>query len=144
MSDPRRLLEDPAQLSEEELRLLTAGSELEPSTGLGAEVWAGLVAKLPPEPDAAVPQSPSGGAAVPSPFGEAGAARVLAPAPSASVAVGPSPSVADPTAESEALIIEALAQSGQAGPARARGEAFLENYAHSPHAARIRTLIGVT
>ena len=145
MSDPRRLLEDPAQLSEDELRLLTAGSELEPSTALGAEVWAGLVAKLPPQPAGAAPQSPSSGTAAPSPGGGVGGAPALSPAsaaPSLPAPVVPSSLVADATEESEALSIEGLAQSGQSGAARARAQAFLENYAHSPYAARIRTLIG--
>jgi hypothetical protein len=265
MSDPRRLLEDPAELSEEELRLLTAGANVEPSSALGAEVWAGLAAKLPPASGGSAPHGPGGGSPAPGTGGGVAAAqgagasallvkaglaliavgallfagrallrsdvasispavqvpalaRSAAPvapastpaepqlepatppppaapsaaplhpanaahpskAPSAPAPVAPSSSGSDASEESrvvgaardalrsgnpgaalallseaqrrfgggvlgqerEALSIEALAKSGQRALARTRGEAFLNNYAHSPYAARIRTLIG--
>ena len=269
MSDPRRLLEDPAELSEEELRLLTAGADVEPPSALGTEVWAGLAARLPPTPGGGAPHAPGGGSLAPGAGAGAGAGGGVAAAqgagasallvkaglaliavgallfagrallrnditpsspavrvpalarPAASVApasppadpkleAAPPPASAAPSAtplhpasahpskapstpapvvpsssgseaseesrvvgaardalrsgnpgaalallseaqrrfgggvlgqEREALSIEALAKSGQRALARTRGESFLKNYAHSPYAARIRTLI---
>ena len=45
--------------------------------------------------------------------------------------------------EREALTIEALAKSGQSAAARARGQAFLKAYAHSPYADKVRQSAGI-
>ena len=47
MSDPQRLLEAAAELTDEERRLLVAGTEAAPPPELGAQLWAALSAKLP-------------------------------------------------------------------------------------------------
>jgi hypothetical protein len=44
--------------------------------------------------------------------------------------------------EREALAVRALVESGQKDAARKRGEAFLRAYPRSPHAARLRALLG--
>jgi len=63
MSDPLRLLEDSSEeLSDSVRRLLLVGIEAAPPSGLGANVWAGLCAKL-----------PAAGSAVGSPQGADGA-----------------------------------------------------------------------
>ena len=63
MSDPLRLREDSSEeLSDSERRLLRAGIEAAPPSELGAQVWAGLSAKL-----------PASGATVDSPQGASGA-----------------------------------------------------------------------
>lgn len=55
MSEPRRLLDDPSQLSEDELRALARELRVEPPSGLQADVWASLSARLPPAPNAPPP-----------------------------------------------------------------------------------------
>lgn len=52
MTEPRRLLDDPSQLSDDELRILTRELRVEPPSGLEADVWAGLAARLPLAPAA--------------------------------------------------------------------------------------------
>ena len=263
MTEPRRLLDDPSELTDEERRLLAAGAAVVPPSDLGAEVWAGLAGKLPlagagggaqgtsgPAPgalgangaahsaglsaflikavltvvalgalvltgrallrgDVATSSRPKPAPSAPLPEREVQAplASVVVDTPAASTppsapsalpshALGPlhsskvlppraplalpSASTSDASEESrvvaaardalrsgnsaaalallgqaqqrfgvgvlgqerEALSIEALAKSGQGAAARARGEAFLKNYARSPYAARIRSLIG--
>ena len=47
MTEPRRLLDEPSQLSDDELRVLTRELRIEPPSGLEADVWASLAARLP-------------------------------------------------------------------------------------------------
>jgi hypothetical protein len=66
MSDPPRLLEDSSEeLSDSERRLLRAGIEASPPSELGAQVWAGLSAKLPASGSTVDSPQGAGGAGVP-------------------------------------------------------------------------------
>jgi hypothetical protein len=71
VSDPKRLLETATELSDEERRLLVAGTEAAPPPELGTELWAALSAKLPVAGSAAQapPASATGGAISGAPVG---------------------------------------------------------------------------
>jgi hypothetical protein len=73
MTGPHRLLDDPAELTELESRVLTAGSEAEPGLSLKQQLWSALSAKLPPPGGAPSGGDSGGGAGAPA-AGAAGAA----------------------------------------------------------------------